>query len=37
MATTRVRKTFKYPAENSDDDDMPREMDEEGEILTIKF
>lgn len=32
MAATRLRKTFRYPAENSDDDDddTPKELDEEG-------
>ena len=30
MAATRIRKTFSYPAEDSDEDDAPRGMDEEG-------
>ncbi len=30
MATTRLRKTFQYPADNSDDDDTPADLDEEG-------
>ena len=30
MATARLRKTFQYPADNSDEDDMPRDLDEEG-------
>ena len=30
MATARLRKTFHYPADNSDDDDTPRDLDEEG-------
>lgn len=30
MATTRLRKTFQYPADNSDEDEAPRDMDEEG-------
>lgn len=30
MATARLRKTFNYLAENSDDDDTPRDLDEEG-------
>lgn len=31
MANTRLRKTFQYPADNSDEDEAPRDMDEEGE------
>lgn len=27
---TRLRKTFQYPGEYSDDDDIPKDMDEEG-------
>lgn len=31
MAATRLRKTFQYPADNSDDDDdIPKDLDEEG-------
>lgn len=30
MASTRIRKAFKYPADNSDEDDEPTELDEEG-------
>ena len=30
MATARLRKTFNYPADDSDDDDTPRDLDEEG-------
>lgn len=30
MAATRLRKTFQYPEDDSDDDDTPRDMDEEG-------
>ena len=30
MATARLRKTFQYPADNSDEDDTPRDLDEEG-------
>ena len=30
MATSRLRNTFRYDADASDDDDQPREMDEEG-------
>lgn len=29
MAVTRLRKTFQYPADNSDDDDIPKNLDEE--------
>ncbi|MCJ1255729.1 hypothetical protein MMC24_003546 [Lignoscripta atroalba] len=29
MASTRLRKTFHYPADTSDEDDTPRELDEE--------
>ncbi|KAI4127147.1 MAG: hypothetical protein LQ347_004717 [Umbilicaria vellea] len=29
MASTRVRKAFRYPADNSDEDDEPIELDEE--------
>ena len=34
MATARLRKTFRYPADNSDEDDMPRDLDEEGTDLS---
>ncbi len=30
MATTRLRQTFHYPADNSEDDDEPLDLDEEG-------
>jgi hypothetical protein len=30
MAATRLRKTFQHSENNSDDDDIPGEMDEEG-------
>ncbi len=30
MATTRLRKTFHYPADDSEDDDEPLDLDEEG-------
>lgn len=30
MAAARLRKTFQYPGDNSDEDDEPRDMDEEG-------
>lgn len=30
MATARLRKVFHYPADNSDDDDTPGDLDEEG-------
>ena len=31
MATTRLRRTFQFPAEDGEDDtEIPREMDEEG-------
>ena len=33
MATARLRKTFHYPADNSDEDDTPRDLDEEGTEL----
>ncbi|KAK4692384.1 hypothetical protein P7C71_g4811, partial [Lecanoromycetidae sp. Uapishka_2] len=36
MAATRLRKTFHYPADNSDEDDAPREMDEEEQEKLIK-
>ncbi|KAF6227732.1 hypothetical protein HO173_012062 [Letharia columbiana] len=29
MAATRLRETFQYPADNSDDDDTPKNLDEE--------
>lgn len=33
MAATRLRNTFKYAADdNGDDNDLPRDMDEEGDI-----
>lgn len=30
MATTRFRNTFHYPADDSDGDDTPKDLDEEG-------
>ena len=30
MATTRIRRTFQYSSEGSSDEDIPKEMDEEG-------
>ncbi|KAL2051593.1 hypothetical protein ABVK25_008007 [Lepraria finkii] len=36
MATARLRKTFNYLAENSDDDDTPRDLDEEEQEKLIK-
>lgn len=30
MASTRLRKTFQYPDDHSDDDETPEVMDEEG-------
>ena len=33
MATARLRKTFHYLADNSDEDDTPRYLDEEGSEL----
>ena len=35
MATARLRKTFRYPADNSDEDDTPRDLDEEGSDLPL--
>ena len=35
MATARLRKTFQYPADNSDEDDTPRDLDEEGIDLPL--
>ncbi len=32
MAATRLRKSFKYPTDDSDDDSLPRDMDEEGNV-----
>ncbi len=32
MATAQLRKTFRYPLEYSDDDDIPGDLDEEGEL-----
>ena len=32
MAITRLRKTFHYAADNSDEDDTPLELDEEGKF-----
>lgn len=37
MATTRLRKTFHYPADNSDEDDTPLELDEEGKFTRISL
>ena len=31
MATTRLRKTFRYPADGSDDDETPKDLDEQGQ------
>ena len=36
MAATRLRKTFHYPADDSEDDDTPRDLDEEGESRLIE-
>ncbi|KAL6715082.1 hypothetical protein ACLMJK_007343 [Lecanora helva] len=33
MATTRLRKTFKYPTDSSDEDNLPNDMDEEGRLV----
>ena len=33
MATTRLRKSFQYPADDSDEDEAPLAMDEEGASL----
>ena len=30
MASARLRKTFHYPADNSDEDETPEDLDEEG-------
>lgn len=30
MATTKSRQRFNYPVDNSDEDDAPRALDEEG-------
>ncbi len=30
MATTRLRKTFHYPTDDSEDDETPADLDEEG-------
>ena len=30
MNNTRLRKTFQYPTDDSDEDDAPQAMDEEG-------
>ena len=30
MATTQLRRSFRYPTEDSDDDDTPNDLDEEG-------
>ena len=30
MATTRLRKAFQYPGDDSEEDDTPRDLDEEG-------
>ncbi len=30
MATTRLRKTFPFPADNSEDEGLPQALDEEG-------
>ena len=30
MATTRLRSAFRYPPDDSDDDELPANMDEEG-------
>lgn len=36
MATARLRKTFQYPTDNSDEDDTPRDLDEEEQEKLIK-
>ncbi|MCJ1340221.1 hypothetical protein MMC09_005515 [Bachmanniomyces sp. S44760] len=33
MDSTKLRRTFHYPSENSEDDDNPREIDEEGQYI----
>lgn len=35
MATARLRKTFQYPADNSDEDDTPGDLDEEGALMLL--
>jgi len=36
MATTRLRRTFQYPSEeSSDEEDIPKEMDEEGRLSGV--
>lgn len=30
MATTQLRRSFRYPTEDSDDNDTPNDLDEEG-------
>lgn len=30
MTSARLRKTFRYPTDETSDDDMPQELDEEG-------
>lgn len=34
MATTRLRKTFHYPGDDSEDDEVPKDLDEEGPLYT---
>ena len=38
MAGTRLRKTFRYPAEEDDDDDdeIPNDLDEEGYYIQLR-
>jgi len=35
MATARLRKTFHYPANNSNDDETPSDLDEEGLSIPV--
>jgi len=39
QTTAHLRKTFKYPIDNNEDDDLPDAMDEEGQpsLLTPPF
>ena len=37
MAATRLRKSFRYPADNSEDDDIPLALDEEGRRFICAF
>ena len=36
MAATRLRKTFNYPADDSDGDDTPGDLDEEGASMILE-